>query len=447
MDIIISANHNILAMVKNSELNISEDMGEEEYWKWMQGDTGNLGSETEYRKSRFNFVAHNDKGHLVYNTLYSSLSRLNDEEYRQYLMHESAQGKLQAEFEEQGILVGKRIDELKLYNIYTFLSSKYMRLKPNITVTPTMECNARCFYCYEKGVRGGAMESGSAEKIINFLKKMDLSRGINLTWFGGEPLMNQEWMDYFSECLREEHIDFSAYMISNGSMVDDGVIFKMINNWKVTSMQITFDGSCDEYVKRKNYINQDENIYYQMLRKVKKIANAGISVQIRLNIDKSNIDSILELVDDLQQVFSEDVNVTYYPAFLTGGKDVFTEREKIDIVKWIMEADRNKLPVNKYLYKLPKVSACYYNQKMAYSIDVSGDVFICERMLGYHDKALGNVKDKLEYEERELSGRRKECQMCVFLPKCQGGCQDALVHGEMPCFIDKYVIMAYMELI
>ena len=124
MDIIISANHNILAMVKNSELNISEDMGEEEYWKWMQGDTGNLGSETEYRKSRFNFVAHNDKGHLVYNTLYSSLSRLNDEEYRQYLMHESAQGKLQAEFEEQGILVGKRIDELKLYNIYTFLSSK-----------------------------------------------------------------------------------------------------------------------------------------------------------------------------------------------------------------------------------------------------------------------------------------------------------------------------------
>lgn len=404
---------------------------------------------TEYKKSRFNYVSSGRKGYLIYNCLYNSLSRLNEEEYARYLNLDLAEEELLHAFLEQGIVVKKEMDELQLYHTYTYLSSKYMKPKPNLTVTPTMECNARCFYCYEEGVRHGRMDESCAEKIIEFIKKMDLSRGIQLTWFGGEPLLNQEWMDYFTSCLKKEEIAFSAFMISNGSRIDDAVISKMKQDWKIESIQITFDGSCEEYAKRKNYIDQDLNIYYRMLQTVKKLSKAGISVQIRLNIDRANIDSILDLVEDLQQVFYKNANVSYYPAFLTGRKDALSEREKTDIIRRILEIDKNKLPVNSYLYQLPKMSACFYHQRGAYSIDTNGDVFICERMLGHHACALGNVKDKLEpgLEERELSGRRQECQKCVFLPKCQGGCHDALIHGEVPCFIDKYIIKAYLEML
>lgn len=37
MEIIISANQNILAMANRSEINIGEDMSEKEFWKWVQG--------------------------------------------------------------------------------------------------------------------------------------------------------------------------------------------------------------------------------------------------------------------------------------------------------------------------------------------------------------------------------------------------------------------------
>lgn len=44
MDIIISANQGILEMVRNQEIEISRDMSEEEYYRWLQSvekdDTG-----------------------------------------------------------------------------------------------------------------------------------------------------------------------------------------------------------------------------------------------------------------------------------------------------------------------------------------------------------------------------------------------------------------------
>lgn len=446
----MSANQGIIAMTAHSNQDITEYATKEEYRRWLQKlEASPPAGTAEYKKSRFNYISRGKKGRLVYNTLYTSLSRLTEEEYHRYLALDFSSEEEAKEFAQQGIIVRKEIDELKMYNTYTALASRFTKFKPNITVTPTMECNARCFYCYEEGVRRGCMERDDAEKIVSFLKKMDLSEGINLTWFGGEPLLNQGWMDHFSECLKAENIAFSAFIISNGSKIDDEVILKMKNNWNIASIQISFDGECEEYAKRKNYIDQNENIYYQMLKKIQKLSKAGISVQIRLNIDRDNIGSILELVGDLQQIFYKNRNITYYPAFLTGNRDALTEREKIDIIKRILEIDQNKLPVNSYLYKLPKTSACYYNQRFSYSIDVNGDIFTCERMLGHHENACGNINDEitLNPECRERSGRRAECQKCVFLPKCQGGCHDALIHGDAPCFIDKYLIKAYLEIL
>lgn len=103
--------------------------------------------------------------------------------------------------------------------------------------------------------------------------------------------------------------------------------------------------------------------------------------------------------------------------------------------------------INACLYRLPRTKACYYNQKEAVSVDVKGNVYMCEHMLGHEEKSLGNIGGKLKLPERELSGRREECQKCIFLPKCQGGCWDLSQQGEEPCFTDKYIIMAYLEML
>ena len=68
-------------------------------------------------------------------------------------------------------------------------------------------------------------------------------------------------------------------------------------------------------------------------------------------------------------------------------------------------------------------------------------------MLGHEEFSCGNICKTIEINERELSGRREECQKCIFLPKCQGGCWDSNQQDEVPCFIDKYIIMAYLEIL
>jgi uncharacterized protein len=127
------------------------------------------------------------------------------------------------------------------------------------------------------------MKDGCAEKIIAFLKKMDLRNGIYLTWFGGEPLLNQQWMDYFADCLKKEKISFTSFMITNGSKINEEVICKMRDCWNIKSIQITLDGTFEEYIKRKNYIVQDEFVYDRILQNIKSLSRADIFVQIRLN--------------------------------------------------------------------------------------------------------------------------------------------------------------------
>lgn len=405
-----------------------------------------------YRKSQFNYETWTENGHLIYNTMYNSLVRLNEAEYLQYAGLEFIDENLRKKLYDLGILMEKDINELEIYNIYAEFARKYRNHQINLTVTPTMACNARCFYCYENGVRQGKMSDSDADKMIETLSSIVDSRKLMITWFGGEPLMNQEWMDYFSQGLKKAGIEYTSFMISNGSKINEEVIEKMIHNWKVTDIQVTMDGEEDEYFKRKNYLDQDETIYFVLLNNIKRMARKGIRVQIRLNIDGDNLDSICDLISDLEQIFCKEENVIFYPAFLTGGKKALSEKEKIEILKKILQNIKNQnkmMPVSNYMYKWPKTHACFYYDEWAFSVDVNGDIFICEHMLGHREKAIGNIHEGFDLKKnvRELSGRRTECQECVFLPRCHGGCQSVYMNHEEPCFIDKYIIKAYMELL
>lgn len=402
-----------------------------------------------YKKSRFNYVCAFPGGVLIYNTLYNSLTRLTAQEYEQYLCRDSADEGTGLQFFRQGILVEEGTEELGAYGQYIRLAAEHLQMRPNITVTPTMECNAVCFYCYEAGVRSGRMRTKDAARIVRAIKTLDCSRGVDLTWFGGEPLMNQEWMDVLSDCLRAEQIEFCAFLISNGSKIDDAVIARMRTAWNVRSVQITLDGCFEEHARRKAYIDQDDTVYYRTLRQTAMLSKAGILVQLRMNTDRANAQSILDAVADIAQLFQKDERVSCYPAFLTGTSEPFSEREKIDFVKKMIAVGEGKVRVNEYLYKLPRTVACYYYQQNAFSIDAQGNVFCCEHMLGHADSSLGNVREDLDLSRlpREAAPEREACMGCVFLPKCLGGCADALSSGEEPCFIDRYIIQAYLELL
>lgn len=401
-----------------------------------------------YKSSIYNYCTKSQSGYLIYNTLYNSMVRLSETEYQQYTGNQEADAALIEELVRQGLWVECGLDERKRYLACAKAYTRYMPRPLDVTVTTTLKCNARCDYCYEKGVVQSEMAEGSEEKIIEFIKRKAVRNFVHINWFGGEPLLNTSLMDKISQRLKEENIRFSSYIITNGSKVDKKLLEEKLEFWKVTDMQITLDGTKHYYERRKNYYNKEEGDFYRILHNIKLLAEKKIFINIRLNIENDNKEEIYKLLEELEFIFAEDENVVFYPAFITGSCSPMSEEEKVECVRKMLEILHNprKLTAGTKFYSFPRVHPCMNSDPLAFSVDVNGNVYTCEHHVGRPEYAIGTLDTDIKKDTRgEVQEIRPECKECVFFPKCFGGCESNYRAGDAPCMIEKYVIQAYMK--
>jgi len=118
----------------------------------------------------------------------------------------------------------------------------------------TEKCNLACKYCFECFERklGPDMSEEAAAKCIDFLfgqaaQKKD-NRVVNVTLFGGEPLLRPELCDfivnYGVKKRAETGIQFTAGVITNGTNMNDRIEL-LIRRWRNKinfSIQVSVDG-------------------------------------------------------------------------------------------------------------------------------------------------------------------------------------------------------------
>lgn len=404
-----------------------------------------------YKASVFNYCVARDNNYLIYNTLYNSLVRLDGDEYLQYLQVKQASDDLIYEFYKNGIWVDAQTDEKKNYLACAKAYTLHIPRPLQLTITTTLKCNARCVYCYEKGVKQEDMFEGAEDKIIDFIRNNTERNEVHIVWFGGEPLLNTDFMDSLSYRLMEEGIKFSSYIISNGSLIDDLILNEKLALWNTDGAQITLDGTKSNYESRKRYINKDEGEFYNILSKIRRLSEKGVFINIRLNIDNENKSDILCLLEEIDRIYASDDNVVFYPAFITGTPNAMSEQERVDYIKQMLQSIHNikKITAGTKFYSFPRMNACIKGDPYSFSIDVKGNVFTCEHYVGKEKESVGNIID-MEFEEDTRGKKiqfREECDNCVFLPKCFGGCESSYIEGDIPCMIEKYIIKGYLELL
>ena len=85
--------------------------------------------------------------------------------------------------------------------VNTYLSTKHRYQTPvennfdyidKYVIFTTLDCNARCFYCYELKSKGKTpMSIETAEKVAKYIiTHCPKGTEVSLDWFGGEPLFN-----------------------------------------------------------------------------------------------------------------------------------------------------------------------------------------------------------------------------------------------------------------
>lgn len=447
---LVSAKENMVKVMQEMWEHSNEIRSTEELQHFLEGiGEATIHYDIETKCSRYNYVAGNNGRYAVFNTVTGALYRFNEKEYHMYLGELPVTEEIKNEFIDAGLWVAADLDEQKRYLQYMNTCHCYFESNVNVVLSTTMKCNARCVYCYEAGVEHKDFPLDKLDDLVAFLKGQNLERGLQIIWFGGEPLLNQPLINALSEQLEASEINFSSYIITNGSLLTEDLIKNKLRAWHINDMQVTLDGTEEKYEQIKNYVDGQQGHFYPLLDKLALLGEEGIGLSIRLNISQGNLADMVDLVALLEERLGAYDSVSFYPAFVTGIEDIIPEEERIATAKRLLKVlkNPNKMTFANRFYEQPRVTSCHRHSVYAFSIDADGNVYTCEHYMGRPDQRIGDIWQGLygpdtRGDKVEL---RPECQTCVFLPKCGGGCDANYDEGDIACMVEKYTLPAYLE--
>lgn len=395
--------------------------------------------------SAFNYTVLNSKKAIIWNTLRNSLIEF-DIDYYNYLKNNKFDLIDKDEMkilEDNGILVSDGVDEVS--DVLSFRNQyiKSSKKKSTFTIALTQQCNARCYYCYQAcmGFKKTVSTKEDYDKIIDFILSNSFNKKVEIIWFGGEPLMKMDTINYISKKLQEKKVDFYSSIITNGLLLNVVNIKVLKDVWRVKNIQITFDGLYDKHDKRKNYMSNGK-VFEVLIMNIEKILDNDIRVDVRINLSKINYKESDEIFEYFFTKFKKYKNFNCYYSYIiddTGNqKFAFKTEEQEKINKQVFKQFRKyrnfSLPRRRNIF-------CGVQNKQSYFLDIYGNVYICEHHFWDYDKKIGKIEDFSNGKNCEKNIRQnlsKKCINCVFLPVCQGGCVRNQ-NNECPPFIDNSI--------
>lgn len=411
----------------------------------------------KFKLSIFNIYLRSCDGWVVYNTLFNTMARLNRNEYRKLIGRDKKIGKkLKAGFIKSGLWCRKGVNEKSVYLelINKYNANSFINSRVSFNLTTTTKCNARCSYCYEKGVRKLDFPEEKKLQLLDFIEsklKENKTRNVIINWFGGETLLNSSFICDITYGLKLRNIDFSSSIITNGSLINAQMIKEQFANWNVKDVQITIDGLKKTYETTKRYLPSTNFTFESLIDVIGLFADTEIDVHLRMNVCRSNCNEMINLVEFLQTKFSSLKNIVYYPAFITGIHDDLASDEKMAFVKRFLSAIKNPFKVNMLnrIDSVPLTHPCMVNDPNSYTVDVNGMIYSCEHRVGRPEFSIGSLDclDEKANKVRATINIPTYCHNCVYLPKCCGGCSANDETGDERCMIVRYLIQSYLEII
>jgi len=405
---------------------------------------------------------------ILINTLTEAVISLNEEEYHKYNSigeYSNYDDKIIVQLFLLGFLTKEDDSELFKLEIIRNRSAFASSDAINITIFPTQECNARCFYCFEKGEKQAPMTIDTANKVINYItKNVTIEDEIVFRWFGGEPLVAIHIIDYITENINNYFngkLNYSSIVTTNGLNISDELIDKAKTKWHTKKFHVTIDGYKEEHNKRKNFCDETVNAYDKLLIDISKLINAGIFVVCRFNLDKKNINQLDRILQDLEQFKKSDL---FYIHATTLRRPIGAPLEDYILTKdydWVYNNIWRKMFAYGFYEDIKHILplrlrgnclACVMNEIL---INSEGNLFKClqhttDSAHKVGDCSTGVIFNKNYLEWLDVSIKRPQCQKCAYLPMCAGGCKEYWYQNRpeiSPCAREKSYFNTLTQLI
>lgn len=400
--------------------------------------------------SKYNLVVKQGEKTILFNTLQGHCVEI-DEEIKNSIVDKNIEV-LNTDtlnlFKRCNIVIDDKVDEKRIFT-YFHDREKYTSNTVNSTVLLTWACNLKCVYCFEGEKQNACtMNKEQANQYICFIKNLvrnKKAKNLIINLFGGEPLANIEIGYYILDSLKafcqKEKVIFSSTIITNGTLLTEKILDKLLS-FNCKSIQITLDGIKSIHDSRR--MEKNGGGTFDKIIGVLQMLNSRIGKQrlfntvIRINIDKTNIAETKALLD---YIGKDNINLTNCTVDF-GIVHGFTESCAAYSSKCFLEEEIGEVldglwnyagtqgfyfdvrPMRRWLY-------CGLYGDSQYTVTPECDVYKCWEHAGEEEHKIGALDENGELVDIKFAFYdwmshnpldNKECENCVYLPSCGGGC-------------------------
>jgi uncharacterized protein len=400
--------------------------------------------------SQYNFFINDNDKTICFNGISRFIFALNSEEFT---FLQSSLNNLE-EFERfypsyfallkaKSFITDDKVDEL---DIIRFLNRKdiYLDNFYRLTINPTLECNFNCWYCYETHPKGYVSEE-LKEKIIKHINNVasdNQIRGLDLSWFGGEPLLYFEKIVYpislkAKSILEKNKLLFHNHATTNAYLIDKQMV-KKFKEIDLTTFQITIDGVKEEHDKIRN--EKGKPSFEKIMENINLIceSNEKAHVLLRINYTDKTLESIDTIFDLIPQTIKKtQISIGFHRVWQTINNSN-NKNAKNKLIAVIDEAI-NRGFLCSYPESIPEGhKRCYADKFWHAEINFDGNVYKCT--MDYTKPPHGKILDNgnIEWDNSYISTmyanstfENEMCLKCKLLPICFGPCSRKIVEEKI----------------
>lgn len=348
--------------------------------------------------------------------------------------------------------------------VLEFVKSKIPKPAINVCYMITSEqCNLACKYCFlgnnnpQKRSKFSSknMSKDTADKAIDFFIRQIKLGGNDyidnkpvVIFYGGEPLVNYDMIIYIAEKFNDLRNNEKCIKNLEMSVVTNGLLLDKDRALKLKDLGVAIAISIDGFSKEANAMRVDlagQGVFDKILKTLDMLKQNHIEVSLSVTLSEETIKNtkeILTLIDDYGiKSFGFNIMMSDENFILPQS---YNEKAAKFIIDEFCELRKRGIYEDRMMRKLKAFSKSqvYFSDCAATSggqivISPNGDVGICHGCLHNKEYFISNVDDKkfdASKDENFLLWsnltpiNKKECQSCVALGICGGGCPINATH-------------------
>lgn len=388
------------------------------------------------KQSIYNILFCIDNKHYLYNTLSGTYVRISDHVY--HCLETNDLNNIEdiglQKLSKDLFLIEDNVDEYQVvYNQY--MNKIYHSEEFHLTLLPTLDCNLRCWYCFEQHIEGSKMSESLKESLLIYIEQILNRKDIkNITFelFGGEPLLFFKDNVYPLLKRTKDLVDvhkkkIQLLIITNGILLTSENI-ELLREFDVF-YQITIDGCRNKHnIVKKIKDKKDDSSYDLVMRNIANLSKEpNVHINLRINYDDHTLKHITEIISSIDTIDRSKIKIHLERVWQT----LKSSNNDNVLLKNAIQKFIDKGFYVTYMNFFRKGFSCKASKINQCIISYDGKVFKCSGRNFSEDLQEGFLKEdgNIEWDKNKLDKRlsiitfdNDKCKKCKFLPLCYGPC-------------------------